>query len=116
MSASNSGSSPPPLGGKDRREHPRAQAGCRVLVISPQKAEGALADISRSGMRLVFERAVRFEKGKELNVMFTLPGSTLKITSRLEVVRRNGAHELGLRFLRLSPEILTEIDAYIGRT
>lgn len=66
-------------------------------------------------MRLVFERAHRFQKGMELNVSFTLPDSTLKITSRLEVVRRQGAHEIGLRFLRVSPEILGAIDAYVAQ-
>lgn len=101
--------------GEERREHPRKEAGCRVLVLSPQKAEASLADISRSGLRLAFERANRFQKGAELNVSFTLPGSDLKITSRLEVVRRQGAHELGLRFLRVSPEILAAIDAYVAQ-
>ena len=107
--------SPPSLHGHERREHPRAETSARVLILSPTKAEAALLDISRSGMRLTFERPVKFQKGQELNVSFTLPGSELKVTLRLEVVRRASSQEIGLRFLRLSPEILTEIDLYVGR-
>ncbi len=106
--------SPPPRP-ENRRAHPRAETDATVRILSPQ-TEAVLVDISRSGMLLRFERATKFRKGDELNVAFVLPGSTMKINSRLEVVRRASAQELGLRFLRLSPETLGEIDSYVART
>ena len=95
----------------ERRKYKRTPLD--VLIQSHQTiVEGKAEDVSFGGMLVKTEKT--FPENEELDVFFTIPGSSQGIQARMRVARLEHGSLMGLEFLNLSPESEKAIQQYLA--
>jgi len=74
--------------------------------------EGKAEDVSFGGMLVKTEKT--FPENEEIEVFFTIPGSSQGIQARVRVARCEPGSLMGLEFLNLSPESEKAIQLYLA--
>lgn len=92
----------------DNRDHRRVHCQARLRGAITPVLYGDLVDLSPTGLCLVADTAL--ERGRELHLEFELQGGTVDAVAEVRwAVVKDGRHELGLRFVRISAESLALI-------
>lgn len=86
------------------RSAPRVSCQARFLGATSSVLRGAVTDLSPAGLCLVVAEAL--ERGRELHLEFELPHGAVSAVGEVRRVtrRRDGRHEVGIRFARISAD------------
>lgn len=94
----------------DNRNQRRVHCKARLVGATSTVLYGDLIDISATGLCIVGDTAL--ERGRELHLEFELAGGKVEAVAEVRwAIVKNGRHELGLRFVRISAESLSVIAA-----
>jgi hypothetical protein len=105
-----------PTGDGERRENPRIPIEMWVEETTESERYFRRADnLSRGGLGL--DHTIPLPLGTVVNLTFTLPGDSGPVQISGEIVSTAGPDELrmGVKFIAISAEAQTRIDAYLAR-
>lgn len=97
----------------DNRSERRYACEARLLGAATTAFSGTVLDLSSVGLCLV--TSTPLEPGRQLHLEFELPGGHVEVVGEVRrVATRDGAQELGLRFVRISADALEIIKLALG--
>ncbi len=97
----------------ERRKQKRVPFDVLIHCQSSQAiVEGRAEDVSLGGMSVKTEKT--FPENEEIEVFFTIPGSSQGIQASVRVARLEPGSLMGLEFLNLSPESEKVIQQYLA--
>jgi len=89
---------------ENRNTH-RVSCQARFLGATTTVLSGDVVDVSATGICLAAD--VALERGRELHLDFELPTGRVEAVGEVRwAVEKDGRHELGIRFVRISSESL----------
>lgn len=92
----------------ENRNTRRASCHARFMGATSTVFRGDIVDLSATGMCLAAD--VALERGRELHLDFDLPTGRVEAVGEVRwAVEKDGRHELGIRFVRISSESLAVI-------